>query len=554
MQTPWHQTGIIYQIYPRSFADSNGDGIGDLNGITARLDYLAELGIDAIWLSPFYPSPDADFGYDVSDYCAVDPKYGDLADFDRLLDAAHARSIRVVLDLVLNHTSEQHPWFIESRASRDNPRRDWYLWRDPAPGGGPPNNWQSVFGGSAWEWDAATGQYYYHMFCKEQPDLNWRNPAARSALLDVFRFWLVRGVDGFRLDVFDVYFKHPRFLDNPPALGLPGYSFSRQKHLYDCGQPELIPLLQEIRALLDAYSSPGCERYAVGETFGPGAETAARYCGPDRLQAAFNFELLNAPWSALRMMTAIQRWEHLLDDRAWPNYVLNNHDAIRSATRYHALISHPQFSALRLGAGEDDARLKVAAVLLLTLRGTPFLYYGEEIGMRDLPIRRREEVQDPLGKRFWPLIKGRDGCRAPMQWEPGPTAGFTAPGARPWLPIHPDAQRRNLAAQRTNSRSLFNTYRQVIALRRTAPALTGGMFQPLTYGTRYLLAYLRQTSQQTVLVALNFSHRRQRLVLGGALTRQGWRLLFSTHRDHLPPVSQSLLPLEPYEALIIEMT
>lgn len=554
MTLPWWQSGIIYQIYPRSFADSNGDGIGDLNGITGRLDYLVDLGVDAIWLSPIYPSPDADFGYDVSDYCAVDPKYGSLADFDRLVSEAHARDIRVVLDLVLNHTSNQHLWFRESRKSRDNPYRDWYIWADPRPGGGPPNNWYAVFGGSGWELDETTGQYYYHMFYKQQPDLNWHNPETRRALLGVFRFWLERGVDGFRLDVFNVYFKHAGLADNPVRFPMPLHPFIGQRHENDFDRPELIPLLGEIRKILDEYSTPGRERYAVGEPLLSNPHKAAAYTGRDRLHAAFDFELLNSPFRPGSFLNAVQNWEHALGAENWPNQVLNNHDAIRTGTRYRHLIANANFRFLPMGKAEDDRKLKVAAAFLLTVRGTPFVYYGEEIGMRDIPIRRKADVLDPVGKRFWPLMKGRDGCRSPMQWESGPNAGFAPPGVRPWLPLHPNTAVRNVAAQRADPRSLLNFYRRLIAVRRANPALVGGMFQPLTYGTRYLLAYLRQDATQTVLVALNFSGRRQRLVLGSHLARAGWNLLLSTHRDSLPLIQRgSLLVLEPYEALILTM-
>jgi alpha-glucosidase len=545
MGSPWWQHGIIYQIYPRSFADSNGDGIGDLNGITGRLDYLANLGIDAIWLSPIYPSPDADFGYDISDYCAVDPKFGTLADFDHLLEEAHARGIRIVLDLVLNHTSDQHPWFIESRSSRDNPKRDWYLWGDPSPNGGPPNNWYSVFGGPGWEPDPTTGQSYFHMFYKQQPDVNWRNPQVRQAMLDVFRFWLERGVDGFRLDVFNAYFKHPELANNPVIFPVPIYGFAGQRHVNDIDQPDMIPLLQEIRTLLDSYFTPGRERYAVGETFMGGAEKAAYYSGPDRLHAAFNFDFLHSRWSAHALMDRVQRWEHYLGPDTWPNYVLNNHDVSRTGTRLRRPFADP----------EDDARLKIAAALLLTLRGTPFIYYGEEIGMRDIPLRSKAEVLDPIGKQFWPLMKGRDGCRAPMQWSAAPNAGFTTPGARPWLPVHADAAQRNVDAQRADPRSLFNTYRRLIALRRAHPVLVEGMFQPVTYGTRFITAYLRQSQDQLVLVVLNFSGRRQRLVLGRHLSQAGWKVLFSTHREEGGSLSQprrGMVALEPHEALILE--
>lgn len=534
----WWRDGIIYQIYPRSFADGNGDGIGDLEGIIAHLDYLKDLGVDAIWLSPIYPSPDVDFGYDVADYLNIDPKFGTLETFDRLVKEAHERGIRVVLDLVLNHTSDQHPWFQESRKSRDNPYRDYYIWRDPKPNGAPPNNWGSIFGGEAWELDPTTGQMYLHIFYKEQPDVNWHNPAVRQYMLDVFRFWLNRGVDGFRLDVFNAYFKHPDLPDNPlnlkPANLLQGLAspFFIQEHRYDIDQPEMIPLLNEIRAILDSYP----ERYAVGETFIGGAEKAARYVGNDKLHAAFNFEFLECPWWAKAFYDSIARWERVLPADAWPNYVLNNHDRVRSATRYCR--------------GENDERLKVAATLLLTLRGTPFMYYGEEIGMRDIKITR-EQVQDPIGKRLWPLFKGRDGCRSPMQWSAAPNAGFSPAGVTTWLPVHPNYRTRNVEAQSADPNSLLNYYKRLIALRKNSLALRQGMFTPVTYGTRFILAYLRQVEGETVLVALNFSERRQNLVLGHELAGRRWELLLSSKRASMVPVEGSLIPLEPNEALLL---
>ncbi len=527
--SPWWQNGIIYQIYPRSFADSNGDGVGDLNGITAHLDYLTGLGVDAIWLSPIYPSPDVDFGYDVSDYTAIHPLYGTLADFDRLLAAAHARGIHVVLDLVLNHTSDQHPWFQAALSSRDDEHRSWYLWRDPKPDGGPPNNWQAVFGGGGWQFDPASGQYYFHMFYPQQPDLNWRNPAAHQALLDVFRFWLARGVDGFRLDVFNAFYKHADLPDNPPAFGL--RAFDRQQHRYDIDQPEMLPLLAEIRQLLDACPE---EKYAVGETFLGNPERAAHYCGPNRLHATFNFEFLKCRWRPSQFLHAIQRWEHALEPEAWPTYVLNNHDTPRSASRY--------------AQGEDDERLKVAAMLLLTQRGTPFLYYGEEIGQRDIPITR-SQIRDPIGKRYWPFFIGRDGCRAPMQWDASPNAGFSP--APPWLPVHRDYTQRNVQAQQSDPNSLYHFYRRLIQLRREYPALRQGLFLPLTYEPRLLLAYLRQTSEQTVLVALNFGRFKRRLVLGPQLARAPWKLLLSNRRTQLAPLQSGLLPLAPNEACLL---
>ncbi len=479
----WWRDGVIYQIYPRSFADSNSDGLGDLKGITDRLDYLADLGIDAIWLSPFYPTPDKDFGYDVSDYTNVDPRFGSLADFDRLVAAAHQRGIRIVLDLVLNHTSDQHPWFKESRSSLKNPKRDWYIWRDH------PNNWQASFGGKAWEFDNLTGQYYLHLFTKEQPDVNWRNPEVRQAQLDVFRFWLGKGVDGFRLDVFNAYFKHPELPDNPPKFGLRG--FDRQRHIYDIDQPEMMPFLHEMRTLLDSFP----ERYAVGETYFATPQKTVSYCGPDRLHAAFSFDFtshdLSYPWNPHWVMEqVIKREENLNAASVWPTTVMSNHDLPRAASRY----SH----------GEDDTQSFFAMALLLTLRGTPFIYYGEEIGMRDIHIKRRE-ILDPPGKKYWPIYKGRDGCRAPMQWDNTAFAGFSP--QTPWLPVHPDFTTRNVRIQQADSKSLFNFTKKLLALRKEVPALCRGDFYPLDSAPG-VLAYLRRTKEQSVLVAMNFNGRK----------------------------------------------
>ncbi len=497
----WWRDGVIYQIYPRSFADSNKDGLGDLPGITSRLDYLAYLGIDAIWLSPFYPSPDVDFGYDISNHCEVDPRFGTLSDFDDLVREAHRRNIRVVLDLVLNHTSDQHPWFAESRSSRDNPKRDWYMWRPPSAsphflmkmGGvrGAPNNWRSVFGGGGWEYDQTTGEYYFHMFVKEQPDVNWRNPQMRQAQLDVVRFWLGRGADGFRLDVFNAYFKDEALRSNPPKLGL--RSFDRQQHIYDIDQPEMIPLLNELRTILDA--SP--EKYAVGETFVATPERAASYCGPDKLHAAFNFDFTLRPYSSSAFREAIEKWDGFAGEQVWPNYVLSNHDQPRSATRYCR--------------GEDDRRARVVMALLLTLRGTPFLYYGEEIGMRDISLARHE-ILDPPGKYYWPFYKGRDGCRSPMQWDATSNAGFSA--AKPWLKVHPNSPQRNAEAQQADPDSLFNFTRRLIALRREHSALRAGR-QAFLDAPNGALAYTRVDQDQKLTVVLDFNGKNSHYQPGG---------------------------------------
>ena len=520
----WWRDGVIYQIYPRSFADSNNDGIGDLKGIICKLDYLADLGVDALWLSPINPSPDKDFGYDVADYFDIDPKYGTLADFDLLLQEAHKHNLHLILDLVLNHTSDQNKWFQESKSSTDNPYRDWYIWRS-APEGKLPNNWQSVFGGPGWQYDEKTAQYYFHMFVKEQPDLNWRNPEVYQKMLEVFKFWLERGVDGFRLDVFNEYFKDAQFRNNPPALGI--RPFDCQQHIYDVSQPEMFTTLKDIRALLDRYP----ERYAVGETFLASTEQAAAYIGPEKLHAGFDFTFLTSPWNPKRFLTVINKWDSLLSAEGWPNYVLNNHDQPRSASRY--------------GQGGDDERLKVAAAMLLTLRGTPFLYYGEEIGMRNVHLRRNE-LQDPVGIRYWPVPVGRDGCRSPMQWDASENAGFGK--SKPWLKIHPNYLKRNVKAQINDEHSLFNFYKRLLAIRKATPALQKGSFIPLTYEPRRLLAYLRQDAEQTVLVVLNFGKRKVRLAVGPELRGKDWQLLFSNKREQVPVITNGWLPLMGNEA------
>jgi alpha-glucosidase len=523
----WWRDGIIYQIYPRSFADSNHDGLGDLPGITGKLDYLADLGVDALWLSPIYPSPDKDFGYDVSDYVDVDPRFGSLADFDLLLSEAHRRGIRIVLDLVLNHTSDQHAWFLESRSSRDNPKADWYIWSPPL--ALPPNNWQSIFGGPAWTYIPERNQYYYHMFVPGQPDVNWRNPEVRAAMLDVVRFWLARGVDGFRLDVFNMYFKDDQFRENPRKLGI--RPFDRQQHIFDCDQPEMVPLLQELRGILDSYP----ERYAVGEPFISAVEKIIAYSGNDKLHATFNFEFTWSKFDPAQYVKHILGWEDLYAKHGiWPNYVLGNHDVPRMATR------HTQ--------GESNARLKVLLSMLLTIRGTPYLYYGEEIGMRDISLKR-EEILDPPGKRFWPFYKGRDGCRSPMQWDDSAFAGFSS--AKPWLPVHPNYHVRNAKSQQADSGSMLNFTRNIIKLRREKPALHRGDFTLLTLQPKDTLAYLRQTAEQTILVALNFKERR---VSFREIPQGKWNVLFSTARNVMSAVALPTghLQLAPYEVLILE--
>lgn len=480
----WWQWGIVYQVYPRSFQDSNGDGVGDLRGIAARLDYLAWLGVDAIWISPFYPSPMVDFGYDVSDHAAVDPLFGTLEDFDALLAAAHARGLRIVLDYIPNHTSDTHPWFAESRSSRENPKRDWYLWHDAKADGGVPNNWRSAFGGSAWEWDEATGQFFYHTFLREQPDLNWRNPALEAAMLEVVRFWMERGVDGLRVDAVQNVIKDALLRDNPPNPDyVPGPGsdpFDSLLRVYSGDRPEVHGVIARMRAVLDGY--PG-ERVLIGEIYNRVERMMAYYGeGGAGCHFPYNFQLVTLPWEARAIDAAVRRYEALLPPGAWPNWVLGNHDRHRIATR----------------AGGAQAR--VAALLLLTLRGTPTMYYGDEIGMRDVPIPA-ERVQDPWERNLPGLGLGRDPERTPMQWDASPHAGFTA-GAEPWLPVAEDFARTNVEAQRQDAASLLSLYRRLIALRRAEPALAVGAWAPVE-AEGDVLAYLREAEGTRFLVALN---------------------------------------------------
>jgi alpha-glucosidase len=467
--TQWWQTGVIYQVYPRSFQDTDGDGVGDLRGITARLDYLVGLGVDAIWISPFYPSPMADFGYDVSDYTGVDPLFGTMEDFDALLAAAHSKKLRVILDFVPNHSSDQHPWFLESKTSRDNPKHDWYLWRDAAPPGddwrpGPervPNNWMSQFGGSAWTWNEPRQQFYLHSFLKEQPDLNWRNPEVRAAIYDAMRFWLKRGVDGFRMDVLWLLIKDEFFRDNPPNPGYAGgQDLSRVLPVHNADQPETHEIVAAMRAVVEAFG----DRVLIGEIYLPLSELVKYYGAGPQLAGAnlpFNFHLIQAPWVASDIASVIEKYEGLLPAGAWPNYVLGNHDQPRLASRI----------------GTQQAR--AAAMLLLTLRGTPTLYYGDELGMEDVPISP-EQVRDPAEKNEPGKGRGRDPERSPMLWVDAPNAGFTKPDATPWLPLMQDWETRNAGVQSKDAKSMLTLYRKLLALRRLHDTLHAGGIADVT--------------------------------------------------------------------------
>ncbi len=493
-QIAWWQSGVVYQIYPRSFRDSNGDGTGDLVGVREKIEYLSEtLGVDAMWLSPFYPSPMADFGYDVADYTGVDPLFGTLADIDALIAAAHERGIAVIIDFVPNHSSDQHPWFRASRSSRADPKRDWYVWRDPKQDGSPPNNWLANFGGSAWQWDDATGQYYLHSFLPEQPDLNWRNPELKAAMFDTLRFWLDRGVDGFRIDVAHAIMKDPDLRDNPPnpdaghglhkSLG----AYDAQLHIHDKGHPDVHGVYREVRALLDAYSAER-PRVAIGEIHIFDWAEWARYYGAalDEMHLPFNFGLLGVHWSAQTVRRVVDGLEAALPAGAWPNYVLGNHDEPRIASRI----------------GRDNAPL--AMMLLLTLRGTPTIYYGDELGMRDVPIPPERE-QDPWGKRVPGLGLGRDPERTPMQWDTSSHAGFCAPDVEPWLPVSDAAARVNVAVELADPGSMLALTRRLLALRRATPALAHGGYRPIDEAPADCFVYLRESDGQRVLIALNFA-------------------------------------------------
>jgi alpha-glucosidase len=481
----WWQSGIIYQVYPRSYQDSNNDGVGDLKGIIQRLDYLQWLGITAIWISPIYPSPMADYGYDISDYTGIHSLFGSMDDFDELLQAAHKRNIKIVLDLVPNHTSDQHPWFLESRSSKDNPKRNWYIWKDALPDGHPPNNWLSVFGGTAWEWDATTGQYYYHAFLKEQPDLNWRNPEVRKAMMDVMRFWLEKGVDGFRVDVMWHMIKDEQLRDNPVNHDYQTHMATYEQVLpvYSTDQPEVHDIVHEMRRVLDGFN----ERMMIGEIYLP-INKLVTYYGIDNKGAhlPFNFMLVSLPWDARRIATAIGEYEGALPDNAWPNWVLGNHDQPRITSR--------------VGFHQS----KVAAMLLLTLRGTPTIYYGDELGMRDVPIPFNE-VQDPQGLNMPDKNLSRDPARTPMQWSDTEYAGFSA--IKPWLRLSSTYKRVNVAVQKDDPYSHLTLYRRLIQLRQSEPSLMWGDYKPI-HADQQALAYIRQApGEKAFLIVLNLSHR-----------------------------------------------
>lgn len=528
----WWQHAVFYEIYPRSYADTNGDGIGDLNGITAHLDHLKDLGIDAIWITPCFQSPQVDFGYDVADYKDIAPEYGTMEDFDRLQFEAKKRGIRIILDYVINHTSDQHKWFKESASSRNNPKRDWYVWRDGKSANEPPNNWLSIFGGSAWKIDPQTNQYYYHMFYPEQPDLNWRNPEVVEAMHDVLRFWFDKGVAGFRLDAVTMMFEDPKMPDDPNLKSSDFFYNPEQDNSAQGLIPEMHEALRGVRKVADQYDA-----VLIGETWTPDIESLNAFYGPnnDEVQLPMNFlipmiESLDAP-SFRREIEAANAAE------GWPTYVMSNHDIVRSVDRYT-----PE------GADKNQIA-KLIATLMMTLRGTPVMYYGEEIAMVNNDPRRVEDVLDPIGKLGWPENIGRDGERTPMQWDDSKNAGFS--DGKPWLPVHPNYKTHNVKAQELNPDSVLNYYKKLIQLRRSNTALLSGEYVPLNEEDSNVLVYLREYANQKALVVLNMSSRPQTVKLD--IGSPGNTLIASS-KNTPSVVNFTELKLEPYESFVCEVS
>jgi alpha-glucosidase len=529
----WWQHAVFYEIYPRSFADSNNDGVGDLNGIRSKLDYLKGLGVDAIWITPCFPSPQVDFGYDVSDYENIDPMYGTLADFDLLASEAKKRDIRIILDLVVNHSSDQHKWFLDSKSSRTSAHRDWYVWRDGKGPGEPPNNWVSIFGGSAWKFDPATNQYYYHYFYAEQPDLNWRNPAVKDAMFDVTRWWYKRGVAGFRLDAVDTLFEDPELHDNPilrPGTNHFGDPIEQDK--YNTKSPEVHDVLRGLRKVADENNA-----VLIGETWTADVAELNRYYGEGngelQLPMDFLFTMVNklSPAEFRKQIAAVDAAS------GWPTFVISNHDIVRSYDRY--------------GDGEhNDQIAKLMAALYLTLRGTPIMYYGEEIGMKTTPPTRKEDVKDPIGRTGWPEEKGRDGERTPMQWDGSDNAGFSK--GTPWLPVPPTYRTHNVADESKDAGSVLEFYRKVLQLRHMNPALLDGSYAAINESDANVLSYLRLSKDRGVVVTLNMSNARQTVKL--ELKSKGFTSATSLLATGESGSHGDEVSLEPYGVFIGELT
>jgi len=526
--THWWRGGIIYQIYPRSFKDSSGNGIGDLSGITSKLDYVASLGVNAIWLSPIFTSPMKDFGYDISDYRNIDPMFGTLDDFKLLINRAHGLGLKVTIDQVISHTSDQHPWFDESRQNKTNPKADWFVWADPKPDGSPPNNWLSIFGGSAWQWDSRRLQYYLHNFLSSQPDINFHNDEARQAQLDNMRFWLELGVDGFRLDTVNFYY-HSQGLEDNPALmpheektmGAPHDNpYTYQRHIYDLSRPENINFLQDLRKLMDEY--PGSTTVGeIGDDF-PLQRMAQYTSNGDKLHMAYTFDLLNKPHSPEYIRSVIINIKNIVGD-GWPCWALSNHDVVRMISRW--------------GEGEDPiAYPLIAMALMISLRGSVCIYQGEELGLpeADVPFER---LQDPYGIPLWPVFKGRDGCRTPMVWDDSEFAGFST--QEPWLPIDPSHFAMSVAVQEANPKALLHKMRRLIQWRQQQPALINGELEPVNLDNDNLIAYIREYQSERLLVVINMTGEGQNttlpLVISTILDGHGFKAVCNGTDLSLPP-------------------
>ena len=530
---PWWQHAVFYEIYPRSFADSNNNGVGDLEGISSKMSYLHELGVDAIWIAPCYPSPQVDFGYDVADYRNIDPMYGNLADFDHMVAEGRKHRVRVILDFVPNHTSDQHPWFQDSKSSRTASHRDWYIWREGKAPGQPPNNWISGFGGSAWTLDPTTNQYFYHIFYTQQPDLNWRNPAVEQVMLDTTRWWYKRGVSGFRLDAVDTLFEDPALHDNPV---LPGTNKQGDPNMQDKNNknfPEVHEVLRKLRKVADESGA-----VLIGETWTSNVAELDRYYGEDgnelQMPMDFMFTTVNklSPPEFRRQIAAVD------GTHGWPVFVIGNHDLVRSYNRY--------------GDGKNnDAIAKLMGAFYLTLRGTPVMYYGEEIGMENNDPTRKEEVKDPIGRTGWPEEKGRDGERTPMQWNTAPNAGFSKKG--PWLPVPPSYRTHNVASESKDTNSILSLYKKVLALRHTNEALLEGSYTALNEDDPNVMSYLRSYKGKGVLVALNMSAAPQKAIFH--LSQQGFGRAMPRALIASPAASVkgNEVTLEPFGLLIAEV-
>jgi alpha-glucosidase len=523
----WWQHAVFYEVYPRSFADSNNDGIGDLNGITSKMAYLKDLGVDAIWITPCFPSPQVDFGYDVSDYENIDPMYGTLADFDQMQKEGQKNGVKIILDFVVNHTSDQHKWFLDSKSSKTAEHRDWYIWRDGMRNGSPPNNWISTFGGSAWEFDPTTKQYYYHYFYKQQPDLNWRNPAVEKAMFDVTRWWYKRGVAGFRLDAVDTMYEDPDLRDNPVLPEKNAYGDQEEKEIYNKKLPEVHEALQRLRKVADESNA-----VLIGETWTKNIDELKQYYGGHgnkELQMPMDFMFTRvdqlSPAEFRRQIAAVD------GAGGWPVYVISNHDIPRSYDRY--------------GDGQhNDQIAKVMAGLYLTLRGTPIMYYGEEIGMRNNDPTRPEDVKDPIGRTGWPREKGRDGERTPMQWSDAVNAGFTT--GTPWLPVPDSYKTHNVEAELKDPDSILNFYKKLLALRHSNRALLDGDYVALNEDNPDVISYLRRYKNEAVLVAINMSAGEKNVSFNlkkqGFVTARARTLVASEKRDGTVDLTKLVLP------------